>query len=130
MKFRQKIAFGLCLFYIVSVIGIAVSLHFCGGKLSSMHFTQTAKCGACKEDVKAEKHNCCKNTEVQSKVDDSHEAGFKVKLPKDFSIDLFLVPFIADLFKSVLPRLFAKSSEAPPISARLSLNTLNCVFRN
>lgn len=131
MKLQQKIAFGLCLFYMVSVIGVAVSMHFCSGELSSVHFTKTAKCGACKDEQKTNEHNCCKNTEVHSKVDDSHEASFKIKLPEDFSIDLFLMPGIAEMFKELLPNLFSKAeNKAPPLSSRISLHNLYCVFLN
>jgi hypothetical protein len=131
MKLQQKIAFGLCLFYIVSVVGIAVSMHFCGGKLSSVQFTEAAKCSACKGEKKIEKHNCCKNTEVQAKVDDSHEAGIKVKVPDSSSIDLFLRPMLAEFLKSILPKWFGPAAnKAPPLSSVVSLYLYNCVFRN
>ena len=131
MKLRQKIAFGLCLFYMVSVIGVAVNMHFCSGKLSAVNFTGEAKCGACKSDETAKKHDCCKNTEVQSKVDDSHEAGVKVSVPESSSVALFLRPMLADMAKSVLPKRFwSAENKAPPLSALISLHIYNCIFRN
>ena len=132
MKLRQRIALGLCTFYLVSVIGIALSLHFCGGKLSSIHFTKRAECSACKKSEKAAMANkCCKNTDVKAKITDSHETGFKVSLPKNFSIQSFLTPIFSEFMELVLPKLFNRAeNKAPPLSARFSLHVFYCVFRN
>lgn len=131
MKLQQKMAFGLCLFYMVSVIGIAVNMHFCNGKLSSVKFTEEAKCGVCKSNENAKKHDCCKNTEVQSKVDDSHEAGVKVKVPESSSVALFFRPVLAEMAKRVLPKRFwSAENKAPPLSSLISLHIYNCIFRN
>lgn len=132
MKLQQKIAMGLCAFYLVTVIGIAMNMHFCSCKLSSVKFTEPATCGACKGDNKEQKrHDCCKDTAVDVKVKDSHEAGFKVKLPQNFSVELFLGPIFTERVNGVLKKLFKRAeNKAPPISALLSLHIYNCVFRN
>jgi len=132
MKLRQKIALGLCAFYLISVIGVALSLHFCGGELSNVQFTEAAKCKFCKETEKSDMANkCCKNTAVDAKIKDSHESGLKVELPKNYSIKLFLAPFLLEMVESVLPKLFSKNeSKAPPFSSRVPLYAFNCVFRN
>jgi len=132
MNLKQKIAFGLCLFYLVSVIGVAFNLHFCGGKLAAVHLTEAASCKGCLPVEKAAKKDmCCKNTVIDAKIKDSHQSGVKVDLPKNFSIRLFIAPFIQDLIQDVLPKVFSKAeNKAPPLSARLSLYVYNCVFRN
>jgi len=132
MKLKQKIALGLCAFYLISVIGVALSLHFCGGKLSAVHFTKVALCKSCKSTEKVTNSDkCCKNTAVDAKIKDSHQSGVKVNLPKDFSIQLFLPSFLSEAFTLVLPKLFSKvENKAPPFSARFSLYAYHCVFRN
>lgn len=132
MKLRQKLTLGLCAFYLMSIIGIALNMHFCGGELSSVRFSETAKCGACKGAEKMKKSSsCCKDTAVEAKVKDSHEAGVKVAVPKDFSLELFLGPLISDALHVILPNLFSKAeNKAPPLSSVLSLHAFNCVFRN
>jgi len=132
MKLKQKIALGLCAFYLISVIGVALSLHFCGGQLSSVHFTKAASCKGCKAAEKsAVSTKCCKNSNIDAKVKDSHETGTKVNIPKNYSIELFLAPFFTEIVRSVLPRLFSHTeNKAPPLSARVSLYAYNCVFRN
>lgn len=134
MKLRRKIAYGLCVFYLLSVIGIALSLHFCSGKLSSVDFAAETACKMCKGDESkklAKDDTCCKNHKVEAKVTDKHQVGEKVNMPKNFSITLFLAPIIADYFQSLLPTLFSSiENKAPPLSSRISLHVFNCVFRN
>jgi hypothetical protein len=132
MKMKQKIAMGLCVFYLFSMIGLAVSMHFCAGKLSSVRFIETAKCKACTKDSKIAKgHSCCKTTSVDVKIKDSHQAGAKVKLPGDFSLQLFLGTQLTYVLKSVLANsLRLAENKAPPLSSIISLHLFNCVFRN
>jgi hypothetical protein len=132
MKMKQKIAMGLCAFYLISVIGIAISMHFCAGKLSSVRLTETAKCNGCAKDSKiAKSHNCCKTTSVNVKIKDSHQAGTKVKLPDNFSLQLFLGEQLSYIFKAVRPSaLRLAENKAPPLSSIISLHLFNCVFRN
>jgi len=132
MKLRQKIAMGLCTFYLISVIGVALSLHFCGGQLSAVHFTEVAHCKGCKSaDKPASANKCCKNATVDAKIKDSHESGLKVNLPKNYSIQLFITPFFKEMVQILLPALFSKAeNKAPPFSSRVSLYAYNCVFRN
>jgi len=132
MKLRQKIALGLCAFYLISVIGVALSLHFCGGELSAVQFTEAAKCKFCTDTEKSDMANkCCKNTAVDAKIKDSHQSGLKVELPKNYGIKLFFAPFILEMVESILPKLFSKvENKAPPFSSRVPLYAFNCVFRN
>lgn len=132
MKLQQKIAMALCAFYLITVIGIAVNMHFCGGKLSAVKLMEQAKCGACKVENKVKKsHDCCKDTAVDVKVKDSHEAGLKVKLPQNFSLELFLGPALSQSIKGTFSHFFRKAeNKAPPLSAVVALHLYHCVFRN
>jgi len=132
MKLQQKIAMALCALYLISVIGVAMNMHFCSGKLSGVSFKKTAGCGACKSESKyAKNNNCCKDTSVEAKIKDSHKGEAKVNLPQDFSIELFFGPVVSELFKIVLPNTSGGSvNKAPPLSSIFSLHILNCVFRN
>ncbi|MES2829075.1 MAG: hypothetical protein V4687_13005 [Bacteroidota bacterium] len=132
MKFKQKIALGLCAFYLITVIGLAINMHFCAGKLSSVMLTEIPKCPACKDEKKSAKtHDCCKDKSVQVKIKDNHQAGFKVSLPKDYSVQLFLQHEFASLLLPVQSKfLFKTFNKAPPLSSIISLHVFNCVFRN
>ena len=134
MKLRQKIALTLAVFYAVSVMGLALSLHFCGGKLANVKlFSNKLSCELC-TDIPAEKikdDGCCKNTQVTVKVKDSHQTEAQVQMPKLFSIQLFLHPPVLEFLSNITPKFFSKvSNKAPPLSKRVALHVLNCIFRN
>ncbi|WP_316735545.1 HYC_CC_PP family protein [Pedobacter aquatilis] len=134
MKLKQKIALSLAVFYAVSIIGLALSFHFCGGKLANVQlFSNEIACKFCK-DIPAEKikdDGCCKNTQVTVKVKDSHQTAAKVEMPKLFSIQLFIHPPVLEFLTNVTPAFFSKiTNKAPPLSSRIALHVFNCIFRN
>ncbi len=133
MSLKQKLAISLCTFYLISVIGVALSLHFCGGKLASVSATKAvASCKYCKaESASKMDDNCCKNTKVDVKVKDNHQIEGGFKLPKLFSVDVFLHSDIKEIAHLFLPAYFNKlSNKAPPEPTGIALHVMNCVFRN
>ncbi|WP_316799181.1 HYC_CC_PP family protein [Pedobacter frigidisoli] len=132
MKLKQKIALSLAVLYTVSVMGFALSLHFCGGKLENVKlFSDAVSCKFCK-DIPAEKKDdgCCKNTQVTVKVKDSHQVEAKIEMPKLFSIQLFLHPQVIT-FSDLKSGFFNKiSNKAPPLRLGVALYVFNCIFRN
>lgn len=133
MRLKQKIALSLAVFYAVSVMGLALSLHFCGGKLANVKiFSNEVSCKFCKEIPAENKDDgCCKNTQVTVKVKDSHQAEAQTQMPKLFSIQLFIHPPVLEFISNISPDFFSKiSNKAPPLSARLALHVFNCIFRN
>jgi hypothetical protein len=133
MKLKQKIALYMAVFYAVSVMGLALSLHFCGGKLENVKlFSNEVSCKFCK-DIPAEKKDdgCCKNTQVTVKVKDSHQTEAQIQVPKLFSIQLFLHLPVLEFLSDITPVFFSKiANKAPPLSSRVALHIFNCVFRN
>ena len=131
MKLQQKIAMALCALYLISVIGVAMNMHFCSGKLSEVTFKKTAGCVACKGEKAVKTNNCCKDTGFEVKIKDSHKAGSKVDLPQDFSVELFFGTVVSGIVEMVLPNTSGSfENKAPPLSAIFSLHIINCVFRN
>ncbi|MFC3561303.1 HYC_CC_PP family protein [Pedobacter jamesrossensis] len=134
MKLRQKIALTLAVFYAVSVMGLALSLHFCGGKLENVKlFSNEVSCKFCK-DIPAEKikdDGCCQNKQVTVKVKDSHQGEAQIQMPKLFSIQLFLHPPVLEFLSNITPAFFSKiTNKAPPLYSRVALHVFNCIFRN
>lgn len=132
MKLRQKLSIGLCAFYLITIIGVALNMHFCGGRLADVSFTETAKCGKCKKaESKGEESDCCKNTSIEAKVKDSHKAELNLKLAHDYGVQLFSDLLITDVYYSLSAGLSSHAlNKAPPLSAILPLHLFNCVFRN
>ena len=127
MSLKQKLAISLCTFYLVSIIGVALSLHFCGGKLDSISALNAKEvCKYCKSEP-----NCCNNTKIDVKVKDNHKIESAVKLPKVFSIDAFIPRVAHTIFKQFLPNLFNKvENKNHPRITCVALHVMNCVFRN
>ncbi len=133
MKLKQKIAVGLATFYLISVIGVALSMHFCGGKLASVAlFANKTSCKYCKQEPLAKKDDgCCKNTKIDVKVKDSHQTESSFKLPKLFSLDTYLHPRISNLIQYFFPKIVGNgTNKAPPKTSGVAIHVFNCVFRN
>ena len=47
MKLQRNIAMALSVFYLISVIGLAMNMHFCSGKLADVSFKKHSGCGSC-----------------------------------------------------------------------------------
>ncbi len=134
MKVKQKIALGLAVLYAVSVMGLALSLHFCGGKLENVKlFSNEVSCKFCKDIPAEKKHDdgCCKNTQVTVKVKDSHQTEAQIQIPKLYSIQLFLHPLVFEFLSNLNPTFFNKiTNKAPPLCLKVALHVFNCIFRN
>ena len=132
MSFKQKSAFILCAIYAFSVIGIALSIHFCGGKLAdvALYANKTA-CKICKtEPVDKADDNCCKNTTLEAKITDSHKTESSFKLPNVFSLESYLPKNLSEIFKPFFPKFFPQleNKQPPPLSG-VSMRVLYAVFR-
>src|SRR6478735_6861461 len=111
MKLRQKIAIGLCAFYLLSVIGIAANLHFCNEALSSLNFTERASCKVCKSANNqsiVKNDNCSKNNKSVAKVTDQQESSSKAEASKSFGVAAMFAPVIAELLCNLMPGMFPK----------------------
>lgn len=130
MKLRKRLTIGLCAFYLMSIIGIALNMHFCGGTLSKVSFTETVKCNSCKKsEKKGQESDCCKNTSIDAKIKDSHKAEVNLKLAQLFSTELFLGPVFTPASGYASSNLSSHAvNKAPPLSTKLSLHLYNCVF--
>lgn len=69
----------LLFFYLIPVIGVTVSAHFCGGKLSSISFISTDKhdcpCGS-----KAMKKNCCEDINTYIKLKNIQQKSLQISI--------------------------------------------------
>jgi len=133
MSLKQKLAISLCAFYLVSVIGVALSLHFCSGKFASVSLASAkTSCKYCKTEPTSQKEDdCCKNTKVDVKVKDNHQVESVVKLPKLFSVEAYIPRAFHSIFWQFMPKVFSRlENKAPPKATGVALHVMNCVFRN
>lgn len=108
MRTRKKIAIGLCSFYLLSVTGIALNLHFCSNELSSVNFTQKADCIACKPAGNhhlAKKDTCQKNTTAEANPADQQKPSAKKDDQEGFNVASFFTPLIGEFIRFLMPGL-------------------------
>lgn len=133
MNFKQKLALSLCTFYLFSVIGVALSLHFCGGKLASVTVNSSKNnCKVCaNESFNKKDDGCCKNTKVELKVKDDHQNVAAKQIAKLFSNAVALPVHLLEScqkFKSTI--ILKVVNKPPPLITSIAIHVFNCVFRN
>jgi hypothetical protein len=125
--FKRSGAFVLTLLYLVTVMGFALNLHFCGNYLASVKIDAPVK--SC--SMLSGKMKCCTNKHFEVKVKDAHQGQSLSFLSKTFVFELAKLPF-NDSFLSVshgsLVKLFDRGP--PDISSgSIGIFLKNCTFR-
>ncbi|MBA2613933.1 MAG: hypothetical protein H0U95_18365 [Bacteroidetes bacterium] len=81
----------LCVFYLFVSSGLAMNVHFCGGKLKNISFFQDDEKGCCGSKKKS--MGCCKSHSLIYKIKDKHNSVNLLKAPQVNSKLVFLIPF-------------------------------------
>ena len=119
----------LTMLYVVTVLGFALNLHYCCNYISSVKINAPAvNCGM---DKVASKMKCCKNSQLQVKVKDAHQAEETSFLSQIFGFELPRLPFGNYSFFPQRPSLEKYFDRAPPDGPVQSIATFikNCIFR-
>jgi hypothetical protein len=128
---KRSGAFLLTLLYIVTVVGFAVNLHYCGKLITAVKIDAPVK--SCMGGQMAmPKMKCCKNKHIDIKIKDAHETGSPSFLSKILSCQLVHLPFahssifapkVVELEKSVYKSHPERSPDKTPAFIT------NCTFR-
>jgi len=118
----------LTMLYTVTVLGFVLNLHYCGNYIASIKIDSPAI--HCKME-QADKMKCCKDKQLQVKVNDAHQGESASFLSKLFGFEL---PHLS--FDNLFPAIPVSLSEeikdrAPPDVPVQSIATFikNCIFR-
>ena len=127
---KRVLPFFLLFFYLTSVSGMSLNLHWCGGKLASIDLFETdghnCPCG-----TKGMKSGCCKDKVLVLKMNDAHKKNdafiqnlssqfnFNVPLLQTFNFNNLCSPLVASI-----PFYYP-----PPPEIKISSYLKNCVFR-
>lgn len=91
---KRTAALLLTVAYAITAVGFAFDLHYCCNRLVSVNIGNPVKsCGM----AMASKSKCCKNTHVEIKVKDAHQAGsgswlfaaFGFEMPRQLASNCF-----------------------------------------
>jgi hypothetical protein len=117
----------LALLYLAASSGIAMTVHYCMGKVSSVDlYSNSEKCGKC---GMKKANGCCEDKFKIIKLDDTHKlisSGISIFAPSAI-VNNPKYFFNSTLYYSAFHSEF--NSHSPPGSPGLSLCILNSVFR-
>ncbi len=118
----------LLVLFLTTNSGMAISVHWCCGKLASVHFT-TIKTSKCKCGNKAMKANCCKDKTIvfKAKSDINNTQQVVVKIASPTIIFTPITPFQIAETKQALSTL-ASPFHPPPVKPRTVIYLLGNSF--
>lgn len=125
---KRSAILAMMILYLATVSGFALNLHYCFNRLSSVNIDSPVK--SCAKILQTSKMKCCKDTHVEVKVKDAHQAGLPSFLAKVFSFDVprshfaeFYIPAQNGLNQKLADR-------GPPLpTSGVSILLKNCNFR-
>lgn len=125
---KRVTAIFLLLLFLIANSGVAVSVHWCGGKLASIDLFSDGG-HSCKCGKRAMKPNCCKDETVQLKANDELAKATQFT----FKVALLKISFIPTKQIEVLPSaqyLYAASDfyHPPPFKPKAPIYLLDRVF--
>ncbi len=127
---KKTALIALLFFYLLSTAGVAVNIHYCGGKIADISVVFESK-NKCKCGSKKMNRNCCKDQKHFFKVKDSHKYSSDLKLSfKNYSSqDLLLLPVFTQLYYTSSDLTTCSSTkEIPPDLFNRPVYIKNCSF--
>jgi hypothetical protein len=125
---KRSGAFALTLLYLVTVVGFALNLHFCGSYLVSVKINAPVK--SCNMLAKG-KMKCCTNRHLEVKVKDAHQGQSQLFLAKTFAFEPPKLPFADFSINTQWPLSEKYFDRGPPDTPPGNIDLLlkNCIFR-
>lgn len=124
MQFKKHMSIFLAILLLVSNIGLAFNVHYCGGEISSVSLNSTLSSiqtekGCCEKKVATKKDSCCKDKKVviQKKGDNDVVKSFSFQMDYAFVIpETHSFVFTAvDNFKNNSTLSYYCDANAPPL---------------
>ena len=87
MKFKNNISIFLAILVLVSNIGLAFNVHYCGGQIASVSFDSVKTEKSCCKKLASKKNSCCKDKTIviQKKGDNGIVNYFSFQL--DYALE-------------------------------------------
>ncbi len=127
---RKIAVLSLLLMYISTTAGFALTLHFCGLKVSNVGINRTAPKPCCPTESETKPDNCCKDEHIQIKISDEQQNIQPAKVPAVSNLDLLNLNQRISPFHVEAIRLSSKLRYGgPPILSQIPVSIQNCVFR-
>lgn len=124
MKFKKHISIFLAVLLLVSNVGFAFNVHYCGGEISSVSLNSTlpslqTEKGCCEKKVASKKDSCCKDKKIvfQKKTDTGIVKSFSFQFDYVFLAPEFQPVVFEEVpnFKNNLSFSYYCDANAPPL---------------
>jgi len=128
--FKRSGAIVLTLLYVVTAMGFALNLHYCGKVITAVKIDAPVK--GCKANMVSSKMKCCTEKQIDIKIKDSHVGEFPSFLGKLFSFHLAKMPYANVVFNLPVTTAPATIGRAPPdelLACDIPAFIKNCNFR-
>ena len=127
---KRIVAIILFFLYVIPAIGINISVHYCGGEISSVSFgsgyVEKCACGS-----KKMKTDCCKNKQISFKLKSDQQKTSHVAL--NFFKSVTFLPIVFSTysfsFQPAFDKNIAYNDYQPPDKLKQPLYILHRVFR-
>lgn len=119
----------LAVLYTITVAGFALNLHYCGNEVASVKINAPAK--SCVKPMAKSKMNCCKDSKIDVKVKDDHEAQQTSFLARIFAVEIPKLPFEDFIFsaqRALIEHFFDRGPPDIPFES-IPVFLKNCIFR-
>lgn len=118
----------LLILYTAFTTGLAIDVHYCGGKVSSVSFEKISSEDACGKCKKSNSH-CCHNETKFFKVQDAHNSSVVKDVPACPEIVLTSDNFSHNIFSNCNTGALSYTNHDPPLKSPPDIFLRNCVFR-
>lgn len=109
---KRSISICLMLLYVMLSTGVALNIHYCAGKISSItiNYKSDPNCGCGGES----KSNCCKDKQAYVKVKDSHQYPADVKVKPIISANFLLSNVLDKSENTDIAEVITQATHSPP----------------
>jgi hypothetical protein len=120
----------LLLVYLSTTGGFALSLHFCGTKISNVRINQSSQKPCCSKETETKPDKCCKDKHIKIKISDQQQTIQAAKIPAVSNVNLFIIPEgLSNLTSNPFILASRLDYRGPPVTSDIPLSIQNCIFR-
>lgn len=109
---KRSISICIMLLYLMLSTGVALNIHYCAGKISSItiNYKSDPNCGCGGES----KSSCCKDKQAYVKVKDSHQYSADVKVKPIVSSSFLLSNILDHSENTYIAEVITQATHSPP----------------
>jgi hypothetical protein len=127
---KRVAVLSLLLMYLGTTVGFAMSVHFCGTKISRVRINYKSEKSCCVKETGSNADECCKDKQINIKLSDQQQFIQSAKIPAVVNFDLLVFPsWISNSFSETSASVSRSPYRGPPVISNVPFSIQNCTFR-